>query len=347
MVGLSHVSFRRLVQSYLPPEVQPILCTEMLSTRRIPSEKLETTHQLKAHSSEKRLVIQILGNEEKYIGPSLEKLREHNPFGYDINMGCPVSHTLKHNWGVRLMGDKSYAAEVVAICKRNTNLPVSVKLRGSPGDSADINYLTEFTDALELAGVDWITVHPRPRAQKHKGDANWLLVEELRKRRSIPVAGNGDIQSWKEAIAAWDNFEVDGVMVGRALTAKPWMLGQVADRWGQNKSNPLADVTGPAPILSSEVSKESVPWTNEEEGLEFTRACQRFLEYMKEDFKGDDVFILEKFCFFAATAARWYFHGHYFWKRATKCKTIEELEDFLQGFLSVTDNCSLERVGNS
>jgi tRNA-dihydrouridine synthase B len=327
MVGLSHVSFRRLVLSYMAENCTPVLCTEMLSTRRIPDEKISETHQLKAHPSEKKLVIQILGNEEKYIAPSLQKLAAHDPFGFDINMGCPVSHTLKHNWGVRLMGDKHYAAEVVAMCKRNTHLPVSVKLRGSPGEKEDLDYLVEFTDALENAGVNWITIHPRPRAQKHKGNANWKLVEQVRARRSIPVVGNGDIQCWQEAIEAWETFAVDGVMVGRALTAKPWMLAQVqSQKFGSTKA-------------------ESLPWSKEQEGLEFPKACLRLLEFMIEDF-GDESFVLEKFCFFAATAARWYFHGHYFWKRTTRCKTVFELSQFLVEFCDVQDNHAFGRVGN-
>ena len=45
-------------------------------------------------------------------------------------MGCPVSHTLKHNWGVRLMGDKKYAGDIVKLLKILPDKPVSVKLSG-------------------------------------------------------------------------------------------------------------------------------------------------------------------------------------------------------------------------
>src|SRR5206468_3231088 len=100
------------------------------STRRIPNERLATTNELRSAPGERFFVPQLLGNEERFIAPSINRLMQLNPWGFDINMGCPVSHSLKHNWGVRLMGDIPYAASVVRMVKRHSPLPVSVKLRG-------------------------------------------------------------------------------------------------------------------------------------------------------------------------------------------------------------------------
>ena len=145
MVGLTHVAFRRLVRFYTPLNCEVPLFSEMLSTRRIPGEKLQSTNELKTSVDDTNLIFQLLGNEERYIAPSIEKLHAAGPKGFDINMGCPVSHTLRHNWGVRLMGDKGYAAEVVQMCKRHSKVPVSVKLRGGLGDCVDTPYLLDFT----------------------------------------------------------------------------------------------------------------------------------------------------------------------------------------------------------
>ena len=98
MVGLSHVATRQLIRSYCPTGINPLLFTEMLSTRRLPCEKLGSSLMLSIAENEKYFIPQILGNEEKYIAPSLQRLMDVNPWGIDINMGCPVSHTLKHNW---------------------------------------------------------------------------------------------------------------------------------------------------------------------------------------------------------------------------------------------------------
>ena len=326
MVGLSHVAFRRLVRSYTPPSAQALLFTEMLSTRRIPGERLDTTNELKTAPCETLFIPQLLGNEEKYIAPSVEKLMTVKPFGFDINMGCPVSHTLRHNWGVRLMGDKEYAGEVVRMVKRHSPLPVSVKLRGSAGEGEDLDALLAFTEALESAGADWITVHPRPRAQQHKGDANWRLVHEVRTRRGIAVVGNGNVQTADDAIATYKNFMVDGVMIARAATARPWILWQIAKRLGHTDA-------------PEGMTHAQCPESPEEEGREYARACLRHLAFMQESFPQED-YVLEKFRFFAATGSRWYQFGHSFWKMTTKAKTLAELRDGIEDFASRCDNPS-------
>ena len=81
-----------------------------------------------------------------------------SPAGIDINMGCPVSKVLKHNWGVALMGDIRYAEEVVRTTRRLTSLPLSVKMRTGLKD--DPEYLVDFARMLEQAGADWVTLHP-------------------------------------------------------------------------------------------------------------------------------------------------------------------------------------------
>ena len=169
MVGLSHVAFRELIRVYTPPSIDALIFTEMLSSRRLPSARLERAENLFVAENESYLVPQLLGNEERLIAPSIEKLLELRPWGIDINMGCPKNKTLSHNWGVLLLGDKNYAAEVVRVTKKNSPVPVSVKLRAGMGDKIDLNYLDEFTAALEEAGVDWMTIHCRPRKQKHPG----------------------------------------------------------------------------------------------------------------------------------------------------------------------------------
>ncbi|NBX16076.1 MAG: tRNA-dihydrouridine synthase family protein [Proteobacteria bacterium] len=330
MVGLTNVAFRELIRSYTPAGIKILTFTEMLSTRRLPDEKLSTTNELKTADGEDFFIPQLLGNEEEYIAPSVRKLLTVNPWGFDINMGCPVSHTLRHNWGVRLMGDKSYAARVVEWTKKHSARPVSVKLRGGQGDSESLEYLLEFTEALENAGADWLTIHPRPRAQQHKGTANWQLVREVARARKIPVVGNGDIQTAADAVSLLRDFESDGAMIARAATARPWIVWQIAQKLGYS--------TPPAGRSSAEC-----PSTPQEEGREYIRACLTLLGFMKIYFPQED-YCLEKFRFFAATGARWYQFGHAFWKMTTKAKTITELHDSIEDFGNKFEHPSFERV---
>lgn len=330
MVGLTNVAFRELIRSYTPVGLKPLTFTEMLSTRRLPDEKLSTTNELKTAPDEEYFVPQLLGNEEAYIAPSVVKLMSVKPWGFDINMGCPVSHTLRHNWGVRLMGDKDYAAKVVEWTKKSSDRPVSVKLRGGNGDNESLDHLLQFTEALERAGADWITVHPRPRAQQHKGTANWDLVREVSRARKIPVVANGDIQTAGDALRLINEFSADGAMIARAATARPWIMWQIAQTVGLTES-PLGR------------NFNECPWTNEEEGREYIRACLELLSLMQTYFPQED-YILEKFRFFAATGSRWYQFGHSFWKMTTKAKSCSELRASIEDFGERFENPSYTRV---
>ena len=330
MVGLSHVAFRELIKSYTPPHLNAIRFTEMLSTRRIPDEKLSTTNELKTAENEQFYIPQLLGNEEKYIAPSIEKLSQNTPFGFDINMGCPVSHTLKHNWGVRLMGDVDYAASIVKIAKKYTSLPISVKLRGGADKVEDEDYLLSFTSALEQNGANFLTIHARTRAQKHKGEANWDLVGRVRNKLSIPVIANGNIQNASDALGVMTNFGCDGAMIARAACARPWILWQIAEDLNISEK-PLG------------YEKRHAPRTPLEESTEYGRACLKFLALLKL-YSTDETYILERFRFFVATGARWFQFGHYFWKITMQAKTVQDLELSVIKFNEGSENLMFDRI---
>ncbi len=328
MVGLSHVAFRTLVREYTPAHLNPLRFTEMLSTRKLPSERLEVTNELKVAAGETHFVPQLLGNEERFISPSIKKLLPLNPWGFDINMGCPQTHILKHNWGVRLMGDMQYAGDVVRILKNNTDLPVSVKLRGGADKDVDLDYLLKFTEELENAGVDWLTIHPRPRAAKHEGTANWNVVSSVARERSIPVVSNGDIQIADDAIHVVQNLGCDGAMIARAATARPWILWQIAVKLN------LADAV---------IDGVKVPETPEEEASEYYRAVLRLLDILLSYF-GDDEYSLQKARFFIATGSKWFLFGHSFWRISMKAKNLVDMKQAIGDYAAIHQNKMYGRI---
>ena len=74
MVGLSHVALRRLIQDYMPQNATTHWPTEMLNSRRVPSENLKTTPETLRRDDENNLVPQILDNKEKAIADSVIRL---------------------------------------------------------------------------------------------------------------------------------------------------------------------------------------------------------------------------------------------------------------------------------
>jgi tRNA-dihydrouridine synthase B len=334
MVGLSHVAFRDLIRSYTPFSVDALRFTEMLSTRKLPSERLHLTRELRAAVGERYFVPQLLGNEEKFIAPSIKKLMELSPWGFDINMGCPQSHILRHNWGVRLMGDLNYASDVVRVTKKHSPVPVSVKLRGGADKDVDQNYLLDFTAALEDAGADWLTIHARPREAKHEGPANWHVVGEVARRRGIPVVANGDIQTAADAIKVVCELGCAGAMIARAATARPWILWQIAEDLGI-KNAPHGR------------EGERAPRSPEEEAREFYRAFQKFIDLVQFYFSegdGQEEYGIQKIRFYAATASKWFMFGHSFWKVTMKAKSFEQMREGVAAYADRFNHEMISRV---
>lgn len=316
MAGLSHVAFRQLVRSYLPEGASTLLFTEMLSTRLLPLENVGHTPQTLVAPGEDDLIPQLLGNEESCLGRSLDKLKSLSPAGVDINMGCPVSKVLKHNWGVALMGDIRYAEEVVKTARRLTSLPLSVKLRTGLKD--DLAYLVEFVQMLEDAGADWVTLHPRLQAQHRKGRANWEYIGRVREAVRIPVVGNGDVQEAGDVFRMLAETACDGVMVARAATARPWIFWQVGEALG----------FPPPPGRAG----ERAPRTPEQEGEEFHRALNRFCDELEDYYSPAEQ--MPRLRLFLAWGHKWVSFGHHLSVQVNRCPSLQVARSFLGDFFS-------------
>ena len=266
MVGLSHVATRLMVRSYLPKGATTWWPTEMLNSRRLPGQRIGETPETYKGAGEEFLIPQILGNEEKFITPSIQKLEEWGASGIDINMGCPVKKALRHNYGVSLMGDHKYAGEVVRITKKATSLPVSVKIRA--GLQKDHQVLLNFVSCLVDNGADWICLHPRTAEQKRKGSADWNQIKLLKEHFQVPIVGNGDIQTKEDALFMLKETDCDSVMIGRALMGRPWLFWQLGEEFGLN------------PPEGKEELK--TPQTLEEEAYEFGRALKLLIHFLIE-----------------------------------------------------------------
>ncbi len=315
MVGLSHVALRRLLTDYMPQNASTHWPTEMLNSRRVPGENLKTTPETLRRDAETHLVPQILGNEEIPIHESVVRLvNEWGASGIDINMGCPVQKALKHNYGVSLMGDVDYAANVVAMTKKYSTVPISVKLR-AVGSEKSVPQLISFVQKLVDNGADWITLHPRTAEQKRRGQSDWSQITALKKEIKVPIIGNGDIQTVDDVLSMINETKADKVMAGRALAARPWMMWQLGEKLGFETPAAFASMKAPHTPL--------------EEGAEFGRSLLKLIDYSEESFMQDagasESITLRKLQFYIRTTHVWLEFGHTLMAVCSRCKTLNEL----------------------
>ncbi|MFQ5560143.1 MAG: tRNA dihydrouridine synthase, partial [Nitrospinota bacterium] len=182
MAGITHPAFRELVSSF---GGCGLYFSEMLSAKRVPSERKKNPPILRRGSGTGPLFYQVMGSEPEELGKAVSLLEtpdetgERKADGIDINMGCSVFGIRKSGAGSGLMMEPDRARRSVALCRKKTTLPLTVKIR--LGTNEDPQFLIRFAKALQDEGVDAITLHPRLIKERFKRGARWSFVGELKK----------------------------------------------------------------------------------------------------------------------------------------------------------------------
>ena len=169
--------------------------------------------------------LQLFGSEPYLMGEAAKSIEER-PFDIlDINMGCPVPKVVNNGEGSALLKNPQLIAEIVKSVSSAINKPVTVKVRiGFEKEKVDI---VDIARRVEDAGAAAIAVHGRTREQYYSGKADWDAIRRVKEAVSIPVIGNGDVDSPKKAEDMLRETGCDGVMVGRAVRGNPWIFREL------------------------------------------------------------------------------------------------------------------------
>lgn len=223
MAGLSHAAFRELVASF---GGCGLFLTEMLNSRIVATQKLESDPYLIRGERDRPLFAQVAGNDPQRVALAFERLQDRGWFdGFDLNMACPRGVIQRFGWGVALMGDMEKAREVLRAARRTVKGPLTVKIRSGP--EHDLPYLKEFCRMLEGEGADALVLHPRSARDRFGHPARWEEIREVKETASIPVIGNGDVFGPQDALKMVEETGCDGVMVGRAALLRPWIFRDI------------------------------------------------------------------------------------------------------------------------
>ena len=80
---------------------------------------------------------------------------------------------------------------------------------------------------MEDAGAAAIAVHGRTREEYYRGKADRDIIRQVKEAVSVPVIGNGDIDSAESAMDMFKSTGCDGIMIGRAAQGNPWIFREV------------------------------------------------------------------------------------------------------------------------
>ena len=196
--------------------------TELISAEGIVRKNKKTMDLLKFTDGERPFAIQIFGRKPETMAAAAEVVETLSPDIIDINMGCPARKVVGSGNGASLLREPQLVNKIADAVVKKIKLPVSAKIRIGWDDSS-LNYL-DVVKALEDAGISMIIVHGRTRAQQYSGKADWNVIKEIREKTSVPVIGNGDIDSYKTAHEMMEFSGCPAVMIGRGAIGNPWIF---------------------------------------------------------------------------------------------------------------------------
>lgn len=169
---------------------------------------------------------QLLGNHAEHLALAARVLADEGAEVVDLNLGCPTRQASKKWVGAILLSDLDTIARIVEAMRAACDCKLSVKLRTSEDDPEAV---VRIGCLVEQAGADFLSVHPRTRAQGYQGVADWNVVSRLKSCLTIPVVGNGDLWYATDALRLMTASGADAVMLGRAALRNPFIFRQICD----------------------------------------------------------------------------------------------------------------------
>ncbi|MBR1770176.1 MAG: tRNA-dihydrouridine synthase family protein [Bacteroidales bacterium] len=214
--------YRQICKSY----GADVIFTEFVSSDALIRD-VEKSYKKIAFSQEERpLAVQIFGNDEKALVDAALRVEELKPDWIDINWGCPMKRIAGKGAGSGILQDIPRMIKLTKAVVDNVKIPVSVKTRLGYDESD--KPIVETAERLQDIGIQLISIHGRTKTQMYRGQADWTLIGKTKEnpRLSIPVFGNGDIDSVEKFIEYKERYSLDGILVGRHAIGNPYFFLQ-------------------------------------------------------------------------------------------------------------------------
>jgi tRNA-dihydrouridine synthase B len=201
--------------------------TEFVSSDGLIRDGQKSVRKLDIYDFERPMGIQLYGHLIDSMVEAALIAEEAKPELIDINFGCPVRKIANRGAGAGMLLNIPLMIKMTEAIVKAVKLPVTVKTRLGWDDNS--KNIVEISERLQDAGIQALTIHGRTRAQLYKGNADWTLIGAVKNnsRIKIPIIGNGDIDGPVRAKEMFDQYGVDGIMIGRASVGRPWIFRDI------------------------------------------------------------------------------------------------------------------------
>jgi len=227
MAGITNRSFRTLCREF----GAGLYVCEMVTTRALVERSAKTMEMIRFGPQEQPRSLQLYGVDPEVVRRAVQMVVEEDLADHlDLNFGCPVPKVTRRGGGAALPYKRRLFERIVSGAVKEAaaaDIPVTVKMR----IGIDPDHLT-YLDAgriAEASGAASVALHARTALQHYSGTADWSAIARLKEVvTSIPVLGNGDIFSARDALDMMSSTGCDGVVVGRGCQGRPWLFAELA-----------------------------------------------------------------------------------------------------------------------
>jgi nifR3 family TIM-barrel protein len=236
MAGITNSPFRRLMRRLQ----SSMVISELVSANGIEYIGQKTLELLKFNEEERTVGLQIFGEHPELLVKAAQYIERLGADFVDLNLGCPVPKVVKKGAGSAMCRDPITLNKTLEAMVKAVKIPVTIKIR--TGWDQDSRNALDVVRAAADAGVPWVAIHGRTRAQGYSGEADWDFIGDVKAKSPIPIIGNGDITTAALAVDKMRTYGVDAVLIGRGALRNPFIFEQAVALWqGREFAKPTVD----------------------------------------------------------------------------------------------------------
>ena len=223
MAGITDTVFRRFIKRL---GGCGLIMTEFVSSEGMLRQNLKSKRFLYYREEERPISAQIFGADPEHLAEAARMIEDLGFDLIDLNLGCPAKKVVKCG-GSGLLRDLPLLGTILRKIRAALSIPFTIKIRIGWSDEEIV--AVPVARLAEDCGVEAIAIHGRTRLQGYSGRARWDVIAEVKRAVRIPVIGNGDVMTPRDAEALQAATRCDGVMIGRAAPTNPWIFRQMEE----------------------------------------------------------------------------------------------------------------------